>query len=251
MPAPDSATVIADLEAEQDAIEAMLDGLDEAGWLAPSAAAGWSISDVVLHLAQSEEAVVSSVGGAAVSLVDAFPVEGTSIDEIMENRVRAERGDPFVIFERWRVARRAAVDALRRADPDARFPWAAAPLRPQVLATTRLAEHWAHALDIAEPLGVAYPDTDRLRHVAWLAHRTLPYGFGLAGEEPQPVYCELTGPDGDTWRYGAAETPSRITGDAGAFCRVGAQRLRPDVSGLTTDGPYAEDALRVLRNYAG
>jgi uncharacterized protein (TIGR03084 family) len=245
----DAATVIADLEAEQDAIEAMLASLDEGGWLAPSAAAGWSIADVVLHLAQSEEAVVGSIGG--VSLVDAIPVEGTSIDEIMENRVRAERGDPAQIFARWRQARRESVAALRDADPDARYPWAAAPLRPQALATTRLAEHWAHALDIAEPLGVDYPDTARLRHIAWLGHRTLPYGFGLAGEEPQPVYAELTAPDGSTWTYGDPAAPSRITGSAGAFCRVGAQRLAPESSGLQASGPYGDAAVRVLRNYAG
>jgi uncharacterized protein (TIGR03084 family) len=155
-----------------------------------------------------------------------------------------------VIFERWRTARRAAVEALRHADPDARFAWAATPLRPQALATTRLAEHWAHALDIAEPLGVDYPDTDRLRHIAWLAHRTLPYGFGLVGEEAQPVYCELAAPGGDTWTYGESDAPSRITGDAGAFCRVGAQRLAPADSGLVAEGPYADAALRVLRNYA-
>ncbi|HWA67499.1 MAG TPA: maleylpyruvate isomerase family mycothiol-dependent enzyme [Mycobacteriales bacterium] len=246
----DAATVIADLAAEQDAIEAMVGGLDEAQWLSPSAAVGWSISDVVLHLAQSEEAVVTSVTGAHVSLIDAFPVEGDTLDEIMDNRVRAERGDPFEVFQRWRTARRAALAALREADPDARYPWAAAPLRPQVMATTRLAEHWAHALDIAEALGVPYPDTARLRHVAWLAHRTLPYGFGLAGRDPQPVYAELAGPDGQIWQYGDSDAPSRITGDAGAFCRVGAHRLAPEDSGLTTDGPYAEAALRVLRNYA-
>jgi uncharacterized protein (TIGR03084 family) len=245
-----SAEVIADLEAEQDAIEAMVAALDEAGWLSPSAAPGWSISDVVLHLAQSEEAVVSSVTGANVSLIDAIPVAGDTLDEIMENRVRAERGDPFVIFDRWRAARRAAVDALRHADPDARFPWAAAPLRPQVMATTRLAEHWAHALDIAEPLGADYPDTDRLRHIAWLAHRTLPYGFEVAGQSAQPVYAELTSPDGEIWSYGDPAAESRITGAAGAFCRVGAQRLSPEDSGLKTSGPYGDAALRVLRNYA-
>lgn len=246
----DAATVIADLEAEQDAIAAMVAGLDEAGWLSPSAADGWSISDVVLHLAQSEEAVVSSLTGAHVSLIEAIPVVGDTVDEIMENRVRAERGDPVAIFQRWQVARRAAVEALRGADPDARYPWAAAPLRPQVMATTRLAEHWAHALDLAEPLGAAYPDTARLRHIAWLAHRTLPYGFGLAGQDPQPVYVELRGPEGETWAYGDPDAPSRIIGGAGAFCRVGARRLAAEESGLATDGPYAAAALRVLRNYA-
>jgi hypothetical protein len=40
------------------------------------------------------------------------------------------------------------------------------PLKPATLATTRLTEHWAHALDITGPLGIELPDTGRLRHVA-------------------------------------------------------------------------------------
>jgi uncharacterized protein (TIGR03084 family) len=245
----DAGRVIADLEAEQDAIEAMVGPLSAADLLQPSAAAGWSIADVLLHLAQSEESVVGSITGDPVR--QPFPVEGNTTDEIIENWVRAERGDPLETRDRWRAARRMSVAALRNADPDQRYPWIAATLRPGALATTRLAEHWAHALDIAAPLGVDYPDTDRLRHIAWLGHRTLPYGFELAGEQPHPVYAELIAPAGDRWTYGDPAAPSRIEGTAGDFCRVGARRLSPAASGLTASGPYGEAALKVLRNYAG
>jgi hypothetical protein len=64
------------------------------------------------------------------------------------------------------------------------------------------------------------------------------------------VRVELTGPDGAAWRFGPADAPSVISGQAGAFCRVGAQRLAPAESGLTTTGPHGATALRVLRNYA-
>jgi uncharacterized protein (TIGR03084 family) len=243
-------SVVDDLEAEQDAVEALVAPLDADGLARPSAASGWSIADVLLHLAQSEEAVVTCI--TAVSVGNPFPVEGSTTDEIVDNWVKAERGDPLAARDRWRTARRMAVDALRGADPDQRYPWIAATLRPEALATTRLAEHWAHGLDIAEPLGVDYPDTDRLRHIAWLAHRTLPYAFGLIDQAPQPVYCELTAPGGTTvWTFGDPAAPSRISGGAGEFCRVGAQRLAPADSGLTAEGPYAEAALKVLRNYAG
>jgi uncharacterized protein (TIGR03084 family) len=124
-------------------------------------------------------------------------------------------------------------------------------MKPATLATTRLAEHWAHGLDITVPLGLDFPDTDRLRHIAWLGHRTLPYAFQLAGESPQPVLAELTSPGGaDVWRFGPEDAPSTIRGDVGAFCRVGAQRLRPDQSGLVCEGPHARAALGRLRNYA-
>ena len=72
----------------------------------------------------------------------------------------------------------------------------AGPVKPATLATTRLAEHWAHGLDITGPLGIEFPDTERLRHIAWLAHRTLPYALSLAGQQPVAVRCELTVPDG-------------------------------------------------------
>lgn len=240
-----------DLAAEQARIEALLEVLDDDSWAAPSAAVGWSVADVVLHLAQTEEVVVASTQGRSLLGDGPPPAAGaTSIDDMMARWVDAERAGPRQVLDRWRQARRSALAALRAADPDERFPWAAAALRPGVLATTRLAEHWAHALDITGPLGIAYPDTERLRHIAWLAHRTLPYAFSLVGRPAPEVRCELTAPDGSTWTYGDASAESVITGPAGDFCRVGAQRLDPEQSRLVASGPCGHDALRVLRNYA-
>src|SRR6516225_4412351 len=156
-----------DLEAEQDRLEEILGGLDGAQWLAPSAAAGWTVADVVLHLAQSEEAVMASASGASLR---AGPGSGATVDQIMDDLVRAEREEPSRIFRRWREARRGAVSALRMADPGQPMSWVEAPLKPATMATTRLAEHWAHGLDITGPLDIPFPDTDRLRHVAWLSH---------------------------------------------------------------------------------
>jgi hypothetical protein len=104
---------------------------------------------------------------------------------------------------------------------------------------------------LSDPLGVPFPDTDRLRHIAWLGHSSLPYAFTLAGQQPHEVRCELSAPDGSTWGFGPTSADSTITGPAGAFCRVGARRLRPEDSGLVALGPHGPAALRVLRNYAG
>lgn len=253
-----------DLGAEEERLDEILSGLTEADWLSPSAASGWTITDVVLHLAQSEEAVVASVAGQAGGLAanapagpetgglgaDASGGPGT-VEDLMDRMVRAERAAPSVVFARWRTARRTALGLLREADPSQRLAWVAAPLKPATLATTRLAEHWAHGLDITGPLGIDFPDTDRLRHVAWLAHGTLGYAFTLAGRQPQPVFCELTAPDGTgVWRFGPSDAPSTITGPAGEFCRVAAQRLDPATSTLRATGPHGATALGVLRTYA-
>jgi len=244
-------TVFDDLAAEQERLEGILGDLGEAQWRSPSGAAGWTIADVVLHLAQSEESVVATVSGRDLRTGLTGRADGT-VDELMAERVRAERGPtPGVVFGRWQRARRAALDALRAADPDRPLQWVAAPVKPATLATTRLAEHWAHGLDITGPFGIEFRDTERLRHVAWLAHRTLPYSMTLAGQQPAPVWCELTAPDGaSVWQFGPPDADSAIAGAAGDFCRVAAQRLSPAQSRLRTRGPHGDTALRLLRTYA-
>jgi uncharacterized protein (TIGR03084 family) len=243
-------TVFDDLAAEQERLEGILDGLGEAQWASPSGAPGWTVADVVLHLAQSEESVVVTTSGGDLR-AGLGPAAGT-VEDRVAGLVRAERGAAAeAVFARWQRARRAALDALRAADPDQPVGWVTGPVKPTTLATTRLAEHWAHGLDITGPLGVEFPDTGRLRHVAWLAHRTLPYAMTLAGQQPAPVRCELTAPDGaSAWRFGPPEAESAIAGPAGEFCRVAAQRLASADSGLTASGPHGAAALRLVRTYA-
>lgn len=240
-------TVIDDYVAEAGRLDSILGRLTEPQWLAQSGADGWSVADVVLHLAQSDEGVVASAGGLDRPLAAA----SGSVDAWAAQMVDAERAGPAQVLPRWRRAHDAAVAALRSADPQLALQWVTGPVKPATLATTRLAEYWAHGLDITGALGIDFPDTSRLRHIAWLAHRTLPYAFSLAGQAPAAVRCSLTAPDGvTTWTFGPGDAESGITGPAGAFCRVAAQRLDPAASGLHVTGPHGAIALRVMRTYA-
>jgi uncharacterized protein (TIGR03084 family) len=244
-------SVFDDLAAEQDRLEGILIRFTDEEWLSESGAAGWTVADVVLHLAQSEEGVIASAAG--VDMRSGLSPAGGTVDDLAATMVEAERAAPAEVFARWQRARRTAVAALRDTDPQRLLQWVANPVKPATLATTRLAEHWAHGLDITGPLGIEFPDTARLRNIAWLAHRTLPYALVRAGEPAVAgeVRCELIAPDGtDIWAFGPAGTESVIAGPAGIFCRVAAQRLDPARSGLKTTGPHADTALRVLRTYA-
>jgi uncharacterized protein (TIGR03084 family) len=241
-------TIVDDYAAEAMRLEDILGLLTEAQWLMESGADGWSVADVVLHLAQSDEGVAASASGAD-------PRQGASaagtVDHWAAQMVDAERAAPEQVFTRWRRAREVAMEALRTADPQVPLQWVTGPMKPATLATTRLAEYWAHGLDITGPLGIDFPDTSRLRHIAWLAHRTLPYALSLADEAPATVRCSLRAPDGVTrWTFGPDDAESEISGPAGAFCRVAAQRLDPAASGLQTTGPHGATVLRVIRTYA-
>src|SRR5690349_23271280 len=151
-PVCDSAgmSIFDDLEAEQERLEKILSGLDEAQWRSASAAEGWTIADVVLHLAQSEEAAAATVTHGTLR-AGLGVVAGDTVDARADAAVRMERTVPAEVFARWQRARQAALAAMRAADPDQPVPWMVGSLKPATLATTRLAEHWAHGIDIAGP----------------------------------------------------------------------------------------------------
>ena len=177
-------TIFDDLAAEQERLAEILFGLDEAQWMSASGAPGWTIADVVLHLAQSEEGVKATASHQQLR-TGLGAVAGDTMDGGGRRRRSGWSG------RRPRrcsgaVAARPAGGAGRgpRGRPGSAAAIGDRAVKPATLATTRLAEQWAHGLDITGPLGVEFPDTERLRHVAWLAHRTSPHALSVAGEPP-------------------------------------------------------------------
>ena len=77
-------------------------------------------------------------------------------------------------------------------DLSTRVRWVAGDLSARTLATTRLAETWIHTGDIASAIGIEPVATDRLRLIARLAWRTLPYAFDRV-EEPLRARSVPTG----------------------------------------------------------
>ena len=52
--------ILRGLAEQDDELDQLLAGLDEAAWAGPSRCPGWSISDVLLHLAQTDEMALAS-----------------------------------------------------------------------------------------------------------------------------------------------------------------------------------------------
>jgi uncharacterized protein (TIGR03084 family) len=176
-----------------------------------------------------------------------------SVDEGVERMVSRERGpDHDALRHRWESGARELRRVLGEADPHARVDWVAGQLSVTTLTTTRLAETWIHTGDVADALGVTPEAGDRLRHIARLAWRTLPYAFAREGRELHgPVAFELTGPRGDGWTFTPDEEPATvIRGDALDLCLVAGRRAHPADTGLRGDGPDAEAVLELVRTYA-
>ena len=115
--------VVGALSEQQDELAALLAPLDDDGWARASACEGWSIADVVLHLAQTNEMAIGSargdLAGVARKLTEGLPPvagidEGADqmvVKEPRRTRLRDPRALAAVVR---RPARRAARLPARR-----------------------------------------------------------------------------------------------------------------------------------------
>lgn len=243
------------LAAELAELGGVLASLTDTDWDRPSPCEGWSVSDVVLHLAQTNEMAIASAQGRFEEVAAAMAPGGTAqnVDDGAALAVENERGQPNeAVLARWRASADTMRDVFAAADPHARVTWVAGQLSIRTLTTTRLSETWIHAGDVANAVGIQPVATDRLWHVARLAWRTLPYAFARAGRQLSgPVAFELTAPDGEVWPFlPDSEATTRISGRAEELCLVAARRVVPSETGLVGTGPDVAAVLDLVRTYA-
>lgn len=249
-----SSNSVLDALTEQRAqLEELLVSLDDAGWTTPvPRCPGWSVKDVVLHLCQTDEMATASAQGRLAEMAAGWI--GGNVDEGADNMVALERNTPNAdVLARWRASSAEQRDSLAQADPKVRLQWVAGTLAPGTLATTRLSENWIHTGDIADALGVTLPTpASRLRNIAWLAWKTLPYAFEREGESMSgPVAAVLTSPDADEWVFGDVDAATTVVrGPGEEWCLVAARRLEPSSTSLKAEGPDADAVLRLVRTYA-
>ena len=242
--------------AEQHAeLDALLSSLDDAGWQRPTRCEGWTVADVVLHLAQTDEMALGSAqdrfAEQLARLTEGLPPQA-DVDAGADAMVARERGlPPDELLARWRTGSAALREALAAADPHQRVDWVAGRLSVRTLATTRLAECWIHTGDVAAAVGATEEPSDRLEHIARLAWRTLPYAFARDGRELSgPVAFDLLAPSGARWHLVPEEEPvTVIEGSGYELCLVAARRRAPDETSLHGTGPDVDSVLELVRTY--
>ena len=174
--------ILADLVAEQQALDQMLQRIPDRDWRKKTPSKRWTVLDTISHLAAFEEVAKSVLIGDGSALKEALAHD--DIDTFNEVGVALGRTKrPQEVIEWWRHNRAAVVEAMSRMSPDHRVDWFVSDMSVRSLATTRLMETWAHGLDVQVTLDKPAEDTARLRHVAWLGWATLPYAFEQAGED--------------------------------------------------------------------
>ncbi|WP_109509663.1 TIGR03084 family metal-binding protein [Nocardioides speluncae] len=242
-----------DLDAEGDALDALVDPLTAEQLALPTPAAGWTIGHQLGHLAWTDEVALIALRDA-----DAFQAEiaaamanpDTHTDSTAAERAALPSDE---LLARWRAGRAELSEALRALPRGARIPWFGPSMGAASMATARLMETWAHGEDVAEALGVRREPTARLKNVVHLGVITLGFAYVANGLEPPTVdiHVELTAPDGDTWTWGDADAEQRVTGPALDFCLRVTQRRHLDDLRLEAVGPDAETWLSIAQAFAG
>jgi len=248
--------ILTALDEQQAELGALLDTFDDAQWSLPTRCEGWTVADVLLHLAQTDELALAAsrneFAGRVRELAGGVDGQGT-VDDGAGALVARERGlSNVALGERWRGGAAALRDALATSDPHRRVRWVAGDLSIHTLASTRLAECWIHTGDVADAVGAPQVPTDRLEHVARLAWRTLPYAFARAGRElTGPVAFELVSPSGAAWHFRPDTEPVTLLEGPGAhLCLVAARRVAPEHTSLRATGADGSAVLELVRTYA-
>ena len=246
-------TVLRDLAAEGDRLEGMVADLTEDSWRTPTPAAGWDVAAQVAHLAWTDEVAVFAATDkdkwdevVMQALGDPDGFAGTAA------LAGAEAG-PQDILDRWRTARASLPQTLREYPAGQKLPWFGPPMSPTSMATARFMETWAHALDVAEGLGIPPEPTDRIRHVAHLGVRTRNFSFGVHELTPpaEEFGVTLVSPTDEVWSWGPEDAAQTVTGSAYDFCLLVTQRRHRADLDLVAVGPDADRWLDIAQAFAG
>lgn len=235
--------LLADLAAEHQVLDDLVAPLPMEVWARPSPSPGWTLAHQIHHLDVSEGAALLALTGHSDQV---FAPTGHWPD-------RPVPSDPAEVLGNWRSSRTASFEVMATLDTRAPIIWGDGPMTCRSFATARLMETWAHGLDCFTTAGVEPVDTDRLRHVAHLGYRALPYAFRSQGVSPPAplshLRLELMAPSGEVWTYGEPDAPQSITGSAAHWCRVATRRMPADKSDLVVEGALAQAVLTIARAY--
>jgi uncharacterized protein (TIGR03083 family) len=263
--------------AEREALGRTIQYTEPPSWDAPSVSPPWRNRDIVAHLAASDVAAATVLGGEAPAEFEEFikSAEGGTFDLDGFNRWSVERraNEPFrsVVTEWGRAADLllARMSKISEEQWSARkVPWVGGEIRVGYLLQSRVMEWWLHGEDIRAgadlPARIEHPPIFAVND---LATRMIPYALGAEGQSfaGKSALIDLEAAGGGTWHQGlaAGERPgpkkkpdTSIVGRAYAFALVAGRRvpaeyyLAEGVLQIGGDVQLGETIMQHLRSFA-
>ena len=245
--------LLEDLRMESEVLLMVLEALDTSQCDELTEAAPWTIKDHVAHLAffddQQRLAIVDPPLFAAGAR-QALSLSTSLVDVARDTYADEEAGEVFEWFE---TSRADLLHTFKACNSSDRLEWFGPSMSVASAVTARLMETWAHGVDITDALGRPPTSSDRLRHVARLAHRARPFAYESHRLEmpPEPLRFELTSPTGELWSEGDEAATSVIVGPALDLCLVATQRRHVLDTELVCSDTSAAEWLGIAQTFAG
>ncbi|WP_344056131.1 maleylpyruvate isomerase family mycothiol-dependent enzyme, partial [Sphaerisporangium rubeum] len=246
------------------AMDALLAGATPADW-ATVIVEGWTLQELVAHLAATDSLVAAAMGVRVTGPpIAADEVLSRTADVIAYQRDR----DPALTRADWRA--QAEAICARAVTMDAAVPVAPGgigfPVGDHVLA--RMLETWIHTADAATVIGVPLPPPlpAHIHPTADFCARLVPLTMALSGMTPgaKALRLELTGSGGGTWHvpldlsapaapHAGQPADVSITCDTVAFCFLLGGRGTPATFPADVDGDsgLAADVLTAAPALSG
>lgn len=251
-------SLVDDLRAEGDDLDALVGELTSEQWATPTPAAGWTIAHQIGHLSWTDH-VAERTTSAASGDTEAETEFGVTLKKAWEDptgfvdaAAEEESRNPDLLST-WRTRRRAMTEALTQVPSGTKIAWFGPPMSAASMATARLMETWAHGQDVADALGITRTATDRIHGVAHIGVRTRDFAYVVNQQAPpsEPFRIELTAPSGQLWTWGPEDAAQRVLGPALDFCLLVTQRAHRDNLDLEVEGADALHWLTIAQAFAG
>ena len=156
-----------------------LRGLDTAGWNAASHCEGWSVRDVLAHLAAGEVYNQACLDSTLERLDFCGGIDGWNARAVAERRSRR----PAEVLQEWSQRQADVRQRWGRLGADARIPTSVGPY-PLRLQVWHIAQEYAtHADDV----GVPVPDAEREARLRWRCA----FGLFAVKEQGRPLEVRL------------------------------------------------------------
>jgi uncharacterized protein (TIGR03083 family) len=234
--APPAITPIEALRRAADSLDGLLTALTEQQW------SQWVLRDLVVqelvgHLTGMEHDVQRALAGDA-SVAD--------VDHVASTQPEADQqvGRPVQETRRgWRRAVDETLELVDGMDGTATIALHGMRLPLRALLVVRAFELWTHENDIRRAAGLPRrdPDAQTLSHMTDLAARMHPRGAAHAAVGAVELHLVLTGAGGGTWDVSLGSTDDApevmVVADAVEFCRLVADRIRPEELDIHATGP--------------
>jgi uncharacterized protein (TIGR03084 family) len=245
-----------DFQAEADELHALLTTLHETDWQRATLFKGWTVTDIVQHLHESDLMAAASVAGPEIFAraradTQANRDSGMTRLQATRNRFGDLTGKP--LLERWYAQVVDLCGNLSALPPNGRLSWYGPDMGVRMFATARQMETWAHGQAIYDLMGVGRQPTDRLRNIAEIGVRTYGWTFANRGTPiPGPApYARLAGPSGAVWEWNDPSPDNSVDGSVLDFCQVVTQVRNIADTALKVTGDPARLWMSLAQCFAG